>query len=54
MSPGSSLFSADLARHVESRGSVALAADPADDMDEDLRYAIELSLAEALSRGMHL
>ncbi|KAF7967108.1 hypothetical protein HWV62_35873 [Athelia sp. TMB] len=51
VSPGTSLLSADLARHAGPRGSEALPADFTD-MDDDLRYAIELSLAEAQSREM--
>ncbi|KAG6369461.1 WD40-repeat-containing domain protein [Boletus reticuloceps] len=43
-----SLLSADIARHKEASG---VEVPDADEMDDDLRLAIELSLAEARSKG---
>ncbi|KAH7906939.1 hypothetical protein BJ138DRAFT_1161419, partial [Hygrophoropsis aurantiaca] len=50
--PGFSLLSADIARHAQSPNSTHESLDlSSGDMDDDLKFAIELSLAEARSRG---
>lgn len=50
LSSGTSLLSADLARHAGTSDAEAVTADFTEDMDDDLRFAIELSLVEARSR----